>query len=61
MSDYIPNGLLYERPVCAGPGCTNKGFVLVAGMPLCGECVVAYQKKQQQVVLETLGDVHDGA
>lgn len=37
-----------QRPKCANPECSNKGFVLMKGKWYCGECVAKLIRIQEE-------------
>ena len=43
-----------QRPECAVEGCERKAFMMFAGQWVCGECVVAYDKKVKEKTFNQL-------
>jgi len=45
---------LKERPQCGLDGCENPALVLLAGVFVCGDCCVEYEKQKNKKLMNQL-------
>ena len=49
--------MIYERPNCAVPNCTEKAFCIYSGVWVCGKCLEKIHKKDQSNKLKILMEI----
>jgi len=50
-----------KKPICAIDGCNKPALMLFAGQLVCGECVVAYDKKMKENQFNKMQEVMSDA
>ena len=45
---------MIERPKCQVEGCNNEALIVFAGKLVCGDCVVNFYNKEQELKLNIL-------
>ena len=55
MTLEIKHGLR-EKPKCANPECSNKGFGMIGGKLYCGDCMIKFENRKNIIIQEMIKD-----
>jgi len=57
LNEAINKGNKLKPPCCAVEGCENKGFILLQGQFVCGDCVTRFEEWKQKQFNIIMGNI----